>query len=121
MGCKTIRASDPDDFYDQIPGELNALARSTRGLLLDSLAGCEEALKWGVPNYITSEKLCYLSYEDGGYLRLGFTRATELADPDGLLEGSGKGMRHIKLRTPADLPEAQVRAWCREAAELAAR
>ena len=39
-----------------------------------------------------------------------FFRGAELADPEGILEGSGKGMRHIKLREPKDASAAAVRA-----------
>ena len=32
------------------------------------------------------------------HVNVGFFRGAELADPAGLLEGSGKSMRHVKLR-----------------------
>lgn len=32
------------------------------------------------------------------HVNVGFFRGTELADPKGLLEGTGKQMRHVKLR-----------------------
>lgn len=34
----------------------------------------------------------------GAHVNVGFFRGAELADPDGLLEGSGRFMRHVKLR-----------------------
>jgi len=37
------------------------------------------------------------------HVNVGFFRGAELADPDGLLEGTGKFMRHVKLR-----PEGHV-------------
>jgi hypothetical protein len=39
------------------------------------------------------------------HVNVGFFRGAELADPDGLLEGTGKFMRHVKLS-----PERQVDA-----------
>lgn len=42
---------------------------------------------------------CYVMDQGGRYVNLGFFRGTELADPDGLLEGSGKRLRHIKVRS----------------------
>ena len=39
------------------------------------------------------------------HVNVGFFRGAELADPHGLLEGSGKLMRHVKLR-----PEGEVDA-----------
>lgn len=38
---------------------------------------------------------------------MGFFRGAELADRDGLLEGSGKFMRHVKLR-PHDAIDAEA-------------
>ena len=37
-----------------------------------------------------------------GYVNLGFYQGASMADPFTLLEGTGKGLRHIKLRTPAE-------------------
>ena len=34
---------------------------------------------------------------------MGFFRGAELADPAGLLEGTGKYMRHVKLRPERDI------------------
>lgn len=34
-----------------------------------------------------------------GHLNLGFCRGTALPDPNGLLEGTGKALRHVKLRS----------------------
>ena len=39
------------------------------------------------------------------HVNVGFFRGAELADPDGLLEGTGKFMRHVKVR-----PEGNVDA-----------
>ena len=39
------------------------------------------------------------------HVNVGFFRGAEIADPDGLLEGTGKFMRHVKLR-----PEHEIYA-----------
>ena len=39
------------------------------------------------------------------HVHVGFFRGAELADPNGLLEGTGKFMRHVKLR-----PQGEVNA-----------
>ena len=44
------------------------------------------------------------------YVTLFFARGVELADPHGLLEGSGKGVRHVKLRPVSRLKAAEVGA-----------
>jgi len=37
------------------------------------------------------------------HVDVGFFRGAEIADPDGLLEGTGKFMRHVKLRPESDV------------------
>jgi hypothetical protein len=37
------------------------------------------------------------------HVNVGFFRGAELADPEGLLEGTGKFMRHVKLRPGRDV------------------
>jgi len=49
-----------------------------------------------------------------------FARGTELDDEDGLLEGGGKALRYITLRTPKDARGAPVEKILRQALALAA-
>ena len=37
------------------------------------------------------------------HVNVGFFRGAEIADPEGLLEGTGKFMRHVKLRRECDV------------------
>jgi hypothetical protein len=37
------------------------------------------------------------------HVNVGFFRGAQIADPDGLLEGNGKFMRHVKLRPRHDV------------------
>jgi len=45
-----------------------------------------------------------------GRAAIGFFHGSALADPAGLLEGSGKRMRHVKLRPGHKIDEAAFRA-----------
>jgi hypothetical protein len=44
------------------------------------------------------DRICYICPMKE-YVRLGFMFGTHLADPEQLLEGTGKLLRHIKVRT----------------------
>ena len=37
------------------------------------------------------------------HVNVGFFRGAELSDPDGLLEGTGKFMRHVKIRPGSEI------------------
>jgi hypothetical protein len=41
-------------------------------------------------------------------------RGAELDDPDGLIEGTGQSMRHVKLRTTADIRPRQFKAFIKQ-------
>ncbi|SLN49927.1 hypothetical protein ROJ8625_02461 [Roseivivax jejudonensis] len=44
------------------------------------------------------------------HVNLGFFRGTSLADPAGLLQGTGKALRHVKLAAPDDAARPEIRA-----------
>jgi hypothetical protein len=52
------------------------------------------------------------------HVNLMFGKGTELSDPDGLLEGTGKKARHVKLSAPEDVERAAVIELIEEAAAL---
>jgi hypothetical protein len=50
-------------------------------------------------------------------VNLGFYRGTELPDPEGLLEGTGKRSRHVKIRSEAEIENPALRALLKAAVE----
>src|SRR5580765_3220840 len=54
-----------------------------------------------------------------GYINLGFYQGAVLSDPDRLLEGTGKALRHVKIHSLAEANRRPVRALV--AAALARR
>ena len=55
------------------------------------------------------------------WVNLGFNWGVDLPDPQGVLEGSGRRIRHIRISQPADLEEPIVRRLVRAAAARAER
>jgi hypothetical protein len=57
------------------------------------------------------------------WVSLGFIKGTSLDDPQGLLEGTGATVRHVKLRTPAELGDrkAAIARMLRQASRLLVR
>jgi hypothetical protein len=53
------------------------------------------------------------------HVNLGFNQGAELEDPQGLLQGTGKKIRHVKIKTAADLSHPGIRDLLREAWEHA--
>jgi len=61
------------------------------------------------------EGFCHIAvYEK--HVNLGFNRGVEMNDPDGVLEGNCKAVRHLTIRTPEDLKKRYVGRLLRDAA-----
>ena len=58
---------------------------------------------WGVPTFGKSPFAFYMVGKK--HVTFGFPFATSLLDPEGLLEGTGKNKRHVKLRNAEDSEE----------------
>lgn len=65
-----------------------------------------------------NDMFCYVATAKS-HVNLGFCYGASLADPDRVLEGQGKKMRHVKFSSPRDLERAFVRRYIRAATERA--
>jgi len=50
------------------------------------------------------------------HINLGFYWGARMDDPEGILEGSGKRLRHIKIKSQADLGTPVIHDYLRRAA-----
>jgi hypothetical protein len=63
---------------------------------------------YGIGPKKMSEHFCYIAlYKD--HLNLGFNQGAELPDPEGLLQGPGKMLRHTKIAESEDLHNPALR------------
>ena len=72
---------------------------------------------WPIRYSFAGEEVCGI----GNYPRwvsVYFFRGAEMDDPDGVLEGSGKGMRHVKLREPKDANRPALKRLIRQAFKM---
>ncbi len=106
---------------DRLVAELDAdrrpLARALRDFLLQVGPELHEDVKWGAPCYIGRGLVCAIAVHSD-HTNLVFYHGTSLRDPKRLLDGTGKGMRHVKLHGMGDLKPAALRALVREAIHL---
>ena len=91
--------------------DLCAAARSSLG---EALPGARETIKWGYPTWVGKGNIAALA-PHAEHVNLQFYRGTSLPDPGGLLEGTGKAMRHVKLRAVKDLKTPDVKGLLRAA------
>ena len=93
-----------DKLLSRYSPEIRALANKMRLLVLKSLPVANEKTFFGWSNtwYGTSEKAMESVFSVSplkSYVQLYFLKGSELSDPDGLLEGTGKKLRHVNVRS----------------------
>jgi hypothetical protein len=111
-----------DSFLASYAPEVRSIALKARALILDMLPEAIEQidipakiLGYGYDRTYTGS-ICAIAPQKS-YINLMFGRGTELPDPQGLLEGTGKKARHVKVRTPEDVDNPAVCALLEAAAE----
>ncbi len=103
------------DVIAQATPEIQALAHAARALLADVTPGVTEVpwarqkiAGYGVGPKKMSEHYCYLA-PFKNHLNFGFMYGAHLPDPEGLLEGNGLDLRHVKIRKAEDLEQPALR------------
>jgi hypothetical protein len=84
-------------WMDEHPGELGAIARRWFEVMRDCGDDVQEVLHDGHPTACVGDAAFAYVNAFNAHVNVGFFRGAEIADPEGLLEGTGKFMRHVKL------------------------
>lgn len=110
------QTTDPrvDAFIAGLDSPVKEVAEALRRLVGEAAPEARETVKWGFPTWEQNGLMCSIA-PARGYARLQFFRGADLRDPDGLLEGTGIGMRHVKLRSADSLPLDALQALVKEA------
>ena len=96
-----------DAWLRERPDELGTIAQHWFEVMRDCGEDVTELLHDGHPTVCVGTAA--FAYVDcfTAHVNVGFYRGAELDDPAGLLTGTGRLMRHVKLR-PAELPDCEA-------------
>ena len=89
-------------------GELGVIARHWFEFMRKRGDDVRELLHDGHPTACIADAAFGYVNAFKAHVNVGFFRGAEIADPEGLLEGSGKFMRHVKLRPDCDFNAAAL-------------
>ncbi len=110
------RTGSFDDLLTLTEGALRPVVSALRAMVLEVHSeACEvvrlgdRAATYGVGPRKMIDGYAYI-LPHSAWVNLGFYRGTDLPDPEGLLEGTGAKMRHVKVRSidDAQLPALRV-------------
>jgi hypothetical protein len=114
--AELLAGVDPD--LAAIARRLRAVIRAVDVNTVETVRLGDNAATYGVGPKKMTDGYTYIM-PMRGYVNLGFYQGALLADPERLLEGTGKGLRHVKIRSLVEANRPPVRALV--AAALAMR
>jgi hypothetical protein len=97
------KAKPKRKYVDTDNPELRKVAKALRAFVKGIEPATKETVNsWGVPTFENDAPFC-LYMVGKNHVTFGFLFGSSLNDPQGLLEGTGKNLRHVKLRKLEDL------------------
>jgi len=111
------------EFLHRYAPPVQSLALGVRTLVHQELAPCHEyifdmrskvVLLYGATEHVIADGICQVGVF-ARHVTLAFPRGVDLHDPAGILEGTGKGMRHVKVKKLSDLDRPEIRGFLRQA------
>lgn len=112
MAAKTV-----DDYIAGLEDWQAEIVSGVRQIILKSAPEATEAVKWAQPVYELNGPFAYIKAFKSS-VNFGFWRGIDISDPDGLLQGTGDKMRHVKLSTLNDIHEEKFDEFIRQAIKL---
>lgn len=98
------------DYINSAQPSFREVMHSIRSMIRELVPDAEEALKWGTPVYSRIRNICYMAaFKE--HVTFAFYDGRMLKDPERILEGTGKMMRHVKIRKVEDIDREQVKKW----------
>jgi hypothetical protein len=106
----TAVARDPaiETWMDEHSDELGAIAQRWFEVMRGCGADVCELLHDGHPTACVGDAAFGYVNAFTAHVNVGFFRGTEIADPKGLLQGTGKFMRHVKLSPDREVDAAAL-------------
>ncbi len=119
------RPPDPQllGFLEAYDRPIGDLALALREIILEEVPHASESIYqvytiaiWFGFSGKMKDMFCFIT-TSARHINLGFPRGSTLPDPNGVLEGEGKAMRHIKFANLRDLERPFVRRYIRASIE----
>ncbi|MDD2353652.1 MAG: DUF1801 domain-containing protein [Atribacterota bacterium] len=119
MDNKVRTINEVDQFIKNLPNDIKVITKKLRKVILNSSPKLEEEFKWSMPNYSYNGLVCYLQTAQK-HVNIGFQKGNELQKKDinNLLQGTGKTMRHIRIKKFEDIKPEAISSLIQEAMAL---
>jgi hypothetical protein len=99
---RTMKAETPDQYFSTREAPMAALAVAVRGRVRARAPHLTEALAWGFPCYTGNERV-FSIIAHKGHVNLQLWNGARLAGDHLRIAGTGAQLRHVKLKTAAEI------------------
>lgn len=97
-------------YISQAHDQQREVMEVVRKMIHDNVSPVQEEFKWSRPVFKSNNDFAYFKTAKA-YVTIGFFHFQKLHDPDNLLEGTGKEMRHIKIKNTAEINRELLKEW----------
>jgi hypothetical protein len=107
-------------FDDYLAGQTRAnqgLIRELRQLVKRAVPTLVETVKWGNGCWVKGKKPVAYAYSAPDHVQFGFFIGSALKDPQQLLRGSGRYVRHVRITSTSDIDARALTSLLRQAAK----
>ena len=113
--------TDFKEFVSVLEPDKYAIVRALRGAVQGVSTDIVESIKWNALCFFKGDRpfVGIMPYKK--YISVIFDRGSEMTDELGVLEGSGKQMRHIKIHTMDEIKQKKVVQYIRNSYSVTGR
>jgi len=90
-----------EEWLANLPPDLQAITKELRAVAIKNMSKAHEFIYHDAIGYSVSDspfdRICYVAPQKKGYVNFGFFFGVGLPDPNTLLTGEGKRLRHVKI------------------------
>jgi hypothetical protein len=115
MKVKTV-----DEYVNGLRPEQAEIVAALRDLVRGAAPKATESIKWAQPVYESDGPVIFIKAHKS-HVNIGFWRGAEMDDPEGLLQGDGDRMRHVKIASFKDIHKKALQSFVRQAVRLNAQ
>ena len=89
------------EWLANLAPDIRAITKQLRAVARNNMPNAQEFIHQDVIRYSIkdspSDQICYIAPQKKGYVNFGFFFGADLPDPEKLLIGEGKRLRHVKV------------------------
>ena len=112
-----MAAKNVNEYIEGLGGWQTDVTTRIREIISTTAPEAKESIKWAQPVYELNGPFAYMKAFKNS-VNFGFWRGIDLDDPQGLLQGTGEKMRHVKLAGLEDINDEAFAAYVQQAVAL---